>query len=103
MEKQGIKFFAIPNGGRRTLAEGIKFKRCGVRRGVPDLCLPFPSGPYHGAFLELKRLKGSQTSDEQKFWISYLRSVGYWAEIAHGLEEAKEKVLQYLSFTLKAA
>jgi hypothetical protein len=103
MEKQGIKFFAIPNGGRRTFTEGIKFKRCGVRKGVPDLCLPFPSGPYHGAYIELKRIKGSQVSEEQKYWLIYLRSVGYFAEVAKGFDEAKELVLKYLSFTPQAA
>ena len=30
----------IPNGGMRSKAEAVRFKRTGVKAGVPDLCLP---------------------------------------------------------------
>ena len=46
--------FHVPNGGTRDAVEGRHLKQQGVKRGVPDLCLPVPSGRYHGLFLELK-------------------------------------------------
>ena len=41
--KKGIKFYAIPNGGKRNYLEAAKFKREGVQPGVPDLCIPIQS------------------------------------------------------------
>lgn len=99
----GIRFYAIPNGGRRNLMEAFKFKRTGVSPGVPDICVPVPSGRYHGLYIELKRQKGGKTSQNQLDWLNYLREKGYYAEVAHGFDEAREIVLHYLSLTPKAA
>jgi hypothetical protein len=103
MTLQRIKFFAIPNGGSRHIAEAVKLKRCGVQRGIPDLCIPIPSGSYHGLFLELKRERGGKVSFEQVEWLRFLREQGYYAEIAYGFEEAKKIVTEYLAMTPKAA
>src|SRR5699024_826416 len=46
---------AVPNGGARNIVVARKLKAEGVQRGVPDLCLPVPRGPYHGLYIELKR------------------------------------------------
>ncbi len=83
--------------------EGAKLKRCGVQKGVPDLMVPIPSGSYHGLFLELKRVKGSRTSDEQVFWLNFLRQKGYYADIAHGFDEAQKIILDYIALDAKTA
>src|SRR5699024_10256580 len=49
---------AVPNGGARNIVVARKLKAEGVQRGVPDLCLPVPRGPYHGLYIELKRAGG---------------------------------------------
>lgn len=103
LDKKGIRFFAIPNGGWRSMTEAIKFKRCGVKAGVPDLCIPFPIYPYHGLYIELKRTKGGKLSDEQDNWLNYLRSQGYYAVVAKGFDEAKEIVEHYLALSPKGA
>ncbi|MFI5405448.1 MAG: VRR-NUC domain-containing protein [Nitrososphaerales archaeon] len=103
MTNQGIRFYAIPNGGKRNLMEAIKFKRMGTMSGVPDLCIPIPSGSYHGLYLELKRVKGGKVSENQKYWLEFLREKGYQAFVANGFEEAKEIILYYLSLTKPAA
>lgn len=97
MTLKKIKFFAIPNGGSRHVAEAVKLKRCGVKRGVPDLCIPIPSGSYHGLFLELKRVSGGKVTAEQVDWLQFLRLQGYYAEIAYGFDEAKQIVTDYLA------
>lgn len=38
----------IPNGGKRNAREGARFKRMGVKAGVPDIAFPIPRGGYHG-------------------------------------------------------
>jgi VRR-NUC domain len=103
LTKQGIIFYAVPNGGRRNLREAVKLKRMGVSPGVPDICIPIPSGDYHGCYLELKRQKGGRLSPEQAGWLQYLRNQNYYADMAEGFEEAKKIVLYYLGFTKPAA
>lgn len=103
LEKMGLKYYAVPNGGLRSMSEAIKFKRCGVKAGVPDVCVPFPSGPYHGLYIELKRMKGGSVSEVQKDWIRYLNSVGYHAVVAKGFDEAKNIVEYYLSLSPRGA
>jgi len=103
LTKEGIRFYAIPNGGSRNLIEAVKFKRCGVQPGIPDLCIPIPSGSYHGLYIELKRIKGGRISDSQIYWLTFLREKGYYAEVANGCQEAKEIIIHYLSLTKPAA
>lgn len=100
---QGIRFYAIPNGGKRNLVEALKFKRSGVQPGVPDVCIPIPSGSYHGLYIELKRVIGGKVSQPQSEWLAFLREKGYYAEVAKGFDEAKEMVLHYFSLTKPAA
>ena len=88
--------FAIPNGGYRSKATAARLKATGVRAGVPDMCLAYPSGPYHALFLELKRADGGVVSPAQKIWIERLRMLGYMACVAHGHEEAIRAITDYL-------
>jgi hypothetical protein len=103
LTNQRIKFYAIPNGGKRSLQEAIKFKRTGVQPGVPDICIPLPSGSYHGLFIELKRSFGGKVSDSQQEWLTFLNQNGYYAKVANGFDQAKEIVEYYFSFTKPAA
>jgi hypothetical protein len=96
LEKNNIVHFAIPNGGKRNLLEAFKFKRCGVKSGIPDVCIPIASQPYHGLYIELKRVRGGVISESQKEWQEKLRKNGYCCEIAKGSEEAKSIVRNYL-------
>lgn len=89
--------FAIPNGGERHKAVAAKLKAEGVKPGVPDLCLPVPSGDYHGLFIEMKRIRGSKTTSDQLEWIEALRKQGYRVEVCNGWEAAKDVLLEYLS------
>ena len=89
--------FHIPNGGSRRKAEAGIFKAEGVKAGVPDLYLPVARGKYHGMFVEMKRLKGSKTSDEQLHWLEQLTKQGYYCVICKGWEVAKDEILKYLN------
>jgi len=63
----GIRIFAIPNGTRANMRAAIKAKKEGVSPGVPDLYIP-----KWKLWVEMKRQKGSTTSQEQKDWHDYL-------------------------------
>ena len=67
--------YHVPNGGKRSKAEAVRFKAQGVKAGVPDICLPVPRGKYHGLYIELKRVKGGRVSAAQEEYISALRKV----------------------------
>ena len=91
--------YAIPNGGKRAIKTAVALKKQGVKRGVPDMCLPVARGGYHGLYVELKRQKGGTVSDEQREWIAALNTQGYKAIICHGAEEAIEQIRRYLCHT----
>lgn len=88
--------FHIPNGGVRSKSEAVRFKRTGVKAGVPDLFLPVARGGYHGLFVEMKRRKGGRVSDEQKGWIEALTEQGYRAVVCHGSDEACDELFRYM-------
>ena len=75
----------------------------GTSKGFPDFEVPYPCGGYHGFYLELKRKIGGTLEPEQKEWLDYLSSVGYYAVDAHGFDEAKKHFEYYLSLMPKAA
>jgi hypothetical protein len=88
--KQGVRIFAVPNGGLRGKTEALKLKCEGVSAGVPDLCVP-----EWGLWVEMKRQKGGVVSPEQKDWHEYLKKIGHTVIIGYGLEDAKAKVLEF--------
>ncbi len=92
--------FAIPNGGARDPITGAMLKAEGVKRGVPDLCLPAAAGPFHGLFLEMKTASG-RLSPEQQQWQQQLRAQGYACATAHGLEQAIDTLTSYLTSRLE--
>lgn len=88
--------YAIPNGGYRTKAEAGRFKAEGVRKGVPDLCIPVARGPYHSLYIEMKA-RGGKATDEQLQWIATLRGEGMCAYICIGAESAIEIIDRYMA------
>ncbi len=87
--------FAIPNGGLRNKATAGKLKSEGVKRGVPDVCLPVAYDGFHGLFIEMKYGKNT-TTDDQNTWLMRLWNQGYQATVCHSFEEAKTVILEYL-------
>lgn len=88
--------FHIPNesvGGPGWLTRN---RQMGVKPGVPDLLYPVPLKGYHGLFIEMKTKTG-RLSAEQKKWITALEIFGYKCVVAHGWEQAKEALQDYVS------
>ena len=86
----------IPNGGSRGKVEAARFKAAGVKSGVPDLCLPIPSGQYHSLYIEMKA-KDGKPEPEQLWWAEHLKANGNAHAICYGWEQAKEVLLWYLN------
>ena len=88
--------FHIPNGGSRNTIEARHLKEQGVKPGVPDICLPVPSGRYTALYIELKRRKKGRVSEAQHGWLMALNRVGCKAVVCRGWEEAKREIEDYL-------
>jgi hypothetical protein len=91
-----IFIFAIANGGNRNIVTATMLKAEGVIKGVPDLFLTTAAGGWHGLFIELKRLKGSSTSTEQKAVHAILRGQNYKVVVCKGWIEATKQIDAYL-------
>ena len=88
----GVRIFAIPNGGQRSLAAAARLKVEGVSAGVPDLFVP-----AWGLWVEMKRTKGGSLSAEQKDWIAYLESVGFCCIVGKGADDAKRQISAFFN------
>jgi len=94
----GVRIFAIPNGGARTITTAARLKVEGVSRGVPDLYVP-----AWKLWVEMKRQKGGRVDPEQADWHAYLESVGDMVVVCKGAEHAKELATAFFdSFKKKA-
>lgn len=88
--------YHVPNEGKRTVSNGAALKRQGLKKGVPDICLPVPRGKYHGLYIEMKKIGGNPTA-EQKYYINELAKQGYAVYIADkGWSDAAEMIKWYL-------
>lgn len=87
--------FAIPNGGFRTKATAGKLKAEGVKSGVPDIFLPYPSRHYHGMFIEMK-IPGNKPTENQTGWLQQLATNGYYCIVAYGAVAALDRLLWYI-------
>lgn len=104
--KDDLYHFA--NERKCSVQEGRLLKRMGVKKGVFDFFLAVPrnkyvtcgndySFTYHGFWIELKTLNGKKSKEQIEFGKRQ-ESMGYHAVFAFGLDEAKQKTLEYLSY-----
>ena len=89
--------YHIPNEGKRSVHTGRRMRAEGLKRGVPDICLPVARGGKHGLYVELKRLRGSKTSDDQREWLAALEAQGYAVALCKGWEAAAEVITKYIN------
>lgn len=80
--------FHTPSEGRRGYRQQNAIKQMGVRKGVPDLMLPLPTGcAYKGIAMELKA-PGKKPTPEQAAFLIYLRHAGWYADVIHDPDRA---------------
>jgi len=93
------------NEGKRTPAQTWNLKLLGLRPGVSDLLIAFPSksGCYAGLWLEVKRAMRyppsamkSDTWLAQVEWVERMKTVGFDAQFCYGWVHGKEIIERYL-------
>jgi len=78
---------------RMAMLAGVKAKAMGKAKGFPDMVIVLEG---QCLFVEMKRVKGSTTSKEQKEWIETLNGLGHHAKVCKGAKAAIEFVESYL-------
>jgi hypothetical protein len=94
-------FFSVPNGTFRGPAARRLHAATGLKAGVPDCFLSFPTGRFHGLYIEFKSKTG-RVSSEQARWMENLRGAGYRVELCRSWADAANVVIDYLSLPLKS-
>ena len=95
LELKGLRFTAIPNSTYTTSwKQKMKNKDMGLRAGIPDLLVIVNKSLI---FIEMKRIKNSSTSHEQKLWNERLNKCrGVCAYLCFGFSQAKEVIDKHL-------
>ncbi len=90
------RFFAIPNGGKRTRATAVGLFKEGVKRGVLDTFLPAPRCGKFGLWIEFKAGDNTLTL-EQTEWKAFLELEGYQVHVVRDWTEAARITVAYLN------
>lgn len=85
----------IGNERKASYYAGYIMKRMGVLKGASDLFMAWPSGGFHGMFIEVKSLIG-KPSESQIAFIKRMIDVGYYACICYGAEEVISTMKLYI-------
>lgn len=88
--------YHTPNGGKRDRVTAARLKAAGVKKGVPDICLPVPLGGYHGLYIEMKVGYNKPTNDQED-WLDALSGFGYRTAVCYGFDEAVEELKKYIA------
>lgn len=89
-KRADVYYYAIPNAGHRSLRQGARMKREGLRAGLADLEIMLPGRP--NAYLEMKTSTGRQSVEQKNFQAICLK-LGHPYAVARTFDEAA-KVLK---------
>lgn len=91
------------NEGKRTAIQTAHLKLEGLRPGVSDLFIYYPTKTYHGLWLEVKRnmvyppsAKKTPTWIAQEAFQETVKSVGFAAHFCYGWNDGREIIQRYL-------
>ena len=79
----------------KNIYVAYKNKREGMKRGIPDLYLPFPKKPFNGLYIEFKRDYKSRCTKEQIFWLQRLTKNGYKCAVVWSVQMAIDVIDDY--------
>lgn len=88
----GVVIFMVRNDGHRTQSEKAEQLLLGLHKGVSDLVIP-----EFRIFLEMKRIKNSEWSEEQQEFKRYIESIGYYYVLGYGCDDALSKIEEILN------
>ncbi len=86
---------SIPNAARRGYVTRCRMLDEGLRAGVADVFLPYPSNGLHGLYIEFKAGRNDCTPEQLAFGEAALEA-GYGWCVCRSVDEAMEAVSRYL-------
>lgn len=90
--------FHIPNGEKRHISVGVKLKKMGVKKGVPDVFIPLARHDFNGLFIEFKKDESSKLSPHQKEYFEYLETQNFLCAVAQNGEHAIDILKRYIGY-----
>ena len=87
--------YHIPNEGKRSATGGANQVRQGLRRGMPDICLPAARLGWNALYIEMKAGRNTTMKDQENM-IMLLRRHKNLALVARGTAEACQMMEEYL-------
>jgi len=107
LDTLGLLWMHPANERKCTPRQGATLKRCGVKRGVPDVLVfthnyrthmekgfQFCGMKYYGLAIELKVGRNKPTA-EQKQWLESLERCGWATAVCHDIDEVIAVLKQY--------
>lgn len=91
-----VCYWAVPNGGKRSKTESARFKKEGVKSGVPDISIVH-DGMYYG--LEVKKPKTltpkGRLSKNQKNMIERIETAGGDVKVVYSVQDTIEAFIDW--------
>jgi len=91
-----VCYWAVPNGGKRSKTESARFKKEGVKSGIPDLTIVH-DGMYYG--LEVKKPKTltpkGRLSKNQKSMIERIETAGGDVKVVYSVQDVIEAFIDW--------
>ena len=84
--------FHIANEGKRSAHIAAHM---GIKAGIPDICIAYPTKAANGLYLELK-IKHNKPTTPQIHMMEKLRAKGYVCNVCYTLDECIKAVTDYL-------
>ena len=91
--------FHIPNESKASIPRRQTLKRAGLRKGMPDICVPVPRGDFAALYIEMK-VKPNKPSDEQIELITHLNFAGNYGQVCWSANEAIDVLDNYVAGAL---
>lgn len=88
--------YHITNEGKRSKSGGAALVAAGLKKGVPDLCLPVARGIYNALYIEMKKSRKERCTKDQREFQALLAAEGNFCAVAYGANEAIWLIEQYL-------
>lgn len=88
--------YAIPNGANVPIVNRKRLVAEGMKKGIPDLCLPIPRRDYGALYIEVKTQKGNLSKD-QKEMINLLEQNGNCVIVVRTVFQAVDGIMSYLN------
>lgn len=88
--------FHIGNERKASIQRRVAMKRAGVRKGVPDICVPVANDKFNALFIEMK-VHPNKVSPEQAEYLRALNACGNYAVVAWTGNEAIDILEAYIA------